>query len=206
MTIPASTVPSAPDFGAPCPIAPSAPTLELMASRRSASAQTLGGEGPDAAQLSALLRLAARAPDHGKMTPWRFVVLREHKAAFVEGLRRLVPHQPNPDKAQASLAKIAAPPVAVAVLSTAREGAKPVWEQELSAGAVCMNLLLAAHAMGFGANWITDWYGYDRDALALLGARDGERLAGWIMLGEPGEAPLERVRPDMATLVREWRG
>ena len=206
MTLPASIVPPAPDFGAPCPVTPSAPTLALMASRRSASAQTLGGEGPDAAQLSSLLRLAARAPDHGKMTPWRFVVLREHKAAFVEGLRRLVPQQSNPDKAQASLAKIAVPPLAVAVLSSTREGGKPVWEQELSAGAVCMNLLLAAEAMGFGANWITDWYGYDRDALALLGARDGERLAGWIMLGNPSEPPLERVRPDMATLVKEWRG
>ena len=206
MTIPASTVPSAPDFGAPCPVTPSPGTLDLMASRRSASAQTLGGEGPDRDQLDTLLRLAARAPDHGKMTPWRFVVLREHKGAFVEGLRRLVPHQPNPDKAQASLAKIAAPPVAVAVLSTAREGGKPVWEQELSAGAVCMNLLLAAQAMGFGANWITDWYGYDPQALALLGAREGEKLTGWIMLGTPSEPPLERVRPDMAALVSEWRG
>ncbi len=204
MTLPASAVPPAPEFGAPCPIAPSAPTLALMAARRSASAQTLGGEGPDAAQLDALLRLAARAPDHGKMTPWRFVVLREGKAAFVEALRRLVPHQPNPGKAEASLAKIAAPPLAVAVLSAPRPGGKPVWEQELSAGAVCMNLLLAAEAMGFGANWITDWYGYDPAALALLGARDGEKLAGWIMLGAPSDPPLERVRPDMAALVSEW--
>lgn len=206
MTLPASAVPAAPDFGAPCPVTPSPPTLALMAHRRSASAQTLGGAGPDAAQLDALLRLAARAPDHGKMTPWRFVVLREQKAAFVEALRTLADRQDNPVKAQAALAKIAAPPLAVAVLSSPREGGKPVWEQQLSAGAVCMNLLLAAEAMGFGANWITDWYGYDRDALALLGAREGEALAGWIMLGAPTEPPLERVRPDMAALVSEWRG
>ena len=206
MTLPASAVPQAPAFGAPCPPTPSPQTLELMAHRRSASAQTLGGEGPDAAQLDALLRLAARAPDHGKMTPWRFVVLRDGKPAFVEGLRRLAAGQDNPAKAQAALAKIATPPLAVAVLSSPRQGGKPVWEQQLSAGAVCMNLLLAAEAMGFGANWITDWYGYDKDALALLGAKDGETLAGWIMLGTPTEPPLERIRPDMAALVSEWRG
>ena len=205
MPLPASAVPEAPAFGDPCAAAPSPGTLALMAGRRSASAQTLTEPGPDADQLDALLRLAARVPDHGKMTPWRFVVLREGKADFVAGLRRLVPHQPNPAKADAALVKIAAPPLAVAVLSAPREGGKPVWEQELSAGAVCMNLLLAAHAMGFGANWITDWYGYDPAALALLGARAGEKLAGWILLGAPAEPPLERVRPDMAALVSEWR-
>ena len=149
-----------------------------MAPRRSASAQTLGGEGPDAAQLDALLRLAARAPDHGKMTPWRFVVLREHKAAFVERLRRSSARSPTPPRRRPSLAKIAAPPLAVAVLSAPREGGKPVWEQQLSAGAVCMNLLLAAEAMGFGANWITDWYGYDPRRWRSWARAKAERAGG----------------------------
>lgn len=195
-------VPPAPEFGAPCPVRASPDTLALMASRRSASAQTLRAPGPDTAQLDELLRLAARVPDHGKMTPWRFVVLEgEAKAALVEQLKTLAPQQANPVKATAALAKMSAPPLGVVVVSSPREGGQPVWEQQMSAGAVCMTLLLAAQAMGFGANWITDWYSYDPAGARLLGLREGERVAGVVYLGSPAEDALERVRPDLATLV-----
>lgn len=201
------TVPDAPTFGEPCPPAPSAETLALMARRRSSSAQMLQAPAPDADELIDLIRLAARAPDHGKMQPWRFVILRgPAKDAFVDNLRALADAQAEPGKARAVLMKIANPPLCVAVISSTREGGKPIWEQELSAGAVCMNFLLAAEAMGYGANWITDWYGYDRAALSLLGAEDEETLAGWIMLGTPSEPPLERVRPELPQIVSEWRG
>jgi len=201
------TVPAAPDFGAPCPAYPSHETLTLMSRRRSASAQTLRAPAPSDGQLADLLRLAARVPDHGKMQPWRFVILGgEHKAAFVDRLRALAAARPDAAKAEAALVKIAAPPLCVAVVSSTREGGKPKWEQELSAGAVCMNLLLAADAMGFGANWITDWYGYDRQALDVLGLSPVETLAGWIMLGTPAEPPLERVRPVMDAIVTTWTG
>ncbi|WP_254600795.1 nitroreductase [Caulobacter sp. S45] len=173
-----------------------------MAKRRSASAQTLQAPGPGAAELDDLLRLAARVPDHGKMTPWRFIVMEgSAKTGLVERLRDLAATQANPGKAMAALGKMSAPPVAVAVVSTPREGGQPVWEQQMSAGAVCMNLLLAAEAMGYGANWITDWYSYDPAARALMGVRAGEQVAGVVYLGTPGEDPLERVRPDMALLV-----
>ena len=104
------------------------------------------------------------------------------------------------------LFKLKTPPLCVAVISRVNEQATiPGWEQELSAGAVCMNLVIAATAMGYGANWITDWYGFDPRSHALLGMMPGERVAGFVLIGTPAEAPLERARPDMATLVSEWQ-
>ena len=137
------------------------------------------------------------------MTPWRFIVMQgEAKVALVERLRALAAGQPNPVKATAALGKMSAPPLGVVVVSSPREGGKPVWEQQMSAGAVCMNLLIAAEAMGFGANWITDWYSYSPQALGLLGVEEGEQVAGVVFLGAPSEDALERVRPDLTTLVR----
>ena len=200
-------VPLAPAFGDPCPPTPSPDTLALLSRRRSSSAQFLAEPAPDGAELVDLLRLAARVPDHGKMQPWRFVVLRDAaKVAFVTRLQALAQAQPNPAKAQAGLMKLAAPPLCVAVVSSPREGGKPVWEQQLSAAAVCTTMLIAADAMGYGGNWITDWYGYDREALSILGLSETESLAGWIMLGTPSEPPLERVRPDVPSITRVWTG
>jgi nitroreductase len=199
------TVPAAPEFGAPCPATPSDETLALLARRRSASAQTLHAPGPDPGQLADLLRLAARVPDHGKLAPWRFVILEgEAKAAYVGKLHELVELQAAPEKARAVLAKVAAPPLTVAVVSSPKEAPIPLWEQQMSAGAVCMTMLVAAQAMGFGANWITDWYAFDAEALALLGVQAGEQVAGFIHLGTPSEVPLERVRPELDALVTRW--
>ena len=197
--------PPAPEFGAPCPIRPSPEVLAFLATRRSASAQFLTAPGPDAEALAGLLRVAARVPHHGKLAPWRFVVLEgEAKARFVAALRDLARGMESPDKTEAALGKIAAPPLSVAVISRAQEGKIPLWEQELSAGAVCMTLLIAAQAMGFGANWITDWYAETPEALALLGARPGERVAGFLHIGTAGQPPQERVRPDMDAIVSRW--
>lgn len=201
------TVPPAPEFGAPCPIEPSAEALALLATRRSASARALSAPGPDEDQLQTLLRLAARVPDHGKLAPWRFIVLKgEAKGRYVDALRALVPNQEQPEKAEAALIKVSTPPLTVAVISSVKAAKIPGWEQELSVGAVCMNLLLAAQAMGFGANWITDWYAFDDKARALLGVHEGEKVAGFIHLGTCTEMPLERVRPDLRAIVETWGG
>jgi nitroreductase len=200
-------VPSPPLFGEPAPFAEvSAQTLALLASRRSATPQSLSAPGPSPDQLRDLLRLAARVPDHGKLTPWRFIVLRgEAKAEFAARLEALAREQPDPAKAAAVLFKLKAPPLAVAVVSRVVEPAPiPAWEQQLSAGACCMTLMIAAQAMGFGANWITDWYGYDARAGAVLGLHPGERVAGFVLLGTPTEAPLERVRPDVEAITSDW--
>lgn len=193
--------------GTPLPaLATSASLLALLAGRRSSSAATLTAPGPDHATLRALLQLATHTPDHGKLSPWRFVVLEgQHKRAFVEQLEALASLQENATKAQAALAKIANPPLTVAVISKPVVGKIPLWEQQLSAGAVCMNLLLAAHAAGFGANWITDWYAYDASARALLGLHGDEQVAGYIHIGTQAEVPKERPRADLSDLVDEWR-
>ncbi len=179
--------------------------LAFLALRRSASAASLRAPGPDAGQLADILRLAIRVPDHGKLAPWRFVVLEgEAKAAFVAGLEAIADGQADAEKLKAALFKIRIPPLTIAVISSPVEGKIPVWEQQLSAGAVCQTLCLAAQAMGFGANWITDWYAVDAGARALLGVGDGEQVAGYVHIGTAAEAPLERVRPDLAALMTRW--
>lgn len=194
-----------PELGAPLPPEASAEMLARLATRRSASAQLLAGPGPDEAELQMLLQVAARAPDHGKLFPWRFIVLQgAAKARFVADLTERAGSQPDPDKARAALRKLAAPPLAVAVVSRPQAGAIPAWEQELSAGAVCMLMLLAAQALGYGANWITDWYSFDGAVATRLGLTTGERVAGFIYVGTPVEPPLERVRPDVAALTTVW--
>jgi nitroreductase len=181
---------------------PSAELRRRLAVRRSAAAQTLTAPGPDADQIADILTLGARTPDHGKMTPWRFVVLGpQSRADIAERLSAHAVAAALPAKAVAVLAKLTAAPVTILVVSTARPGAKPVWEQELSAGAVCMNLEHAASAHGFSACWITDWYSYDDAAAALFGVRPDEKVAGFIHIGTSPEAPLERDRADVAALT-----
>lgn len=204
MSVMSLSVPAAPEFGEALPLKGARPeVLAMLARRRSASAMTLQAPGPSAGELDALIRLAARAPDHGKMFPWRFIVIEgQAKADLVTRLTDIAQTLPTAPKAVAALGKLNIPPMSVAVISRVKPDAPiPKWEQELSAGAVCMTFLLAAEAMGYGANWITDWYAYDPAATALLGLEDGERVAGFIHIGTPGEAPLERVRPDLGAIV-----
>jgi len=178
--------------------------LRFLALRRSTSAVTLAEPAPSADQLADLLRLAARAPDHGKLAPWRFVVLEgDGKAAFAARLEAVAEAHGDAKQA-AKLAKLKVPPLAVVVVSSPKASDIPEWEQLLSAGAVCTNLTYAALAMGFGANWITDWYSYDADATAVLRLAEGERVAGFVMLGTPREPPLERERPTLDPLVTRW--
>lgn len=201
-----SSLPSAPLFGEPLPVAPSQPVLDFLARRRSASALTLTAPAPSEAQLADLIRIAARVPDHGKLAPWRFVILEgEGKTAFAARLEALAASRPDAAKLVAKLGKLKAPPLAVAVIASPKAGGGvPAWEQVMSAGAVCTLLLQAAGAMGYGANWITDWYAYDREALAVLGLAEGERVAGFVFIGTATEAPAERVRPDETALTTRW--
>ena len=179
--------------------------LNFLATRRSASALALTEPGPDAAQLADLLRLAGRVSDHGKLFPWRFIVLQgEAKALFGQGLRNIAKTRPDTDKAQTALGKLINPPLAVAVISSPKPGNIAEWEQVLSAGAVCASLINAASAAGFGANWITDWYAYDDAATTLLGLDAGERVAGFIYIGTAKDAPLERARPNLDALTSVW--
>jgi nitroreductase len=194
--------PAQPEFGAPLPVRASQELIDILALRRSAPAPTLAAPGPSPEVLDDILRIAARAPDHGKLNPWRFIVIEgEAKAKLVEDFRALAAEEADPVKAEAALGKVIAPPLAVVVVSAPTPGKIPEWEQKLSAGAVCTLLLLAAQGFGFGAHWITDWYAFSQKAAARIGVRPGEASAGYIYIGTPSEAPLERARPDMSAVV-----
>ena len=198
------TLPPAPEFGTPIESPPAPDVLRFLARRRSSSALTLAEPGPSPAELDQLVRLAARTPDHGKLTPWRFVILDgEAKVRFAAALEALAESRGDA-KAAAKLGKLKAPPLGVAVVFHPTVGDIPEWEQQLSAGAVCTTLLYAAIAMGYGANWITDWYAYDDQAKAVLGLAPGERVAGFVFIGTTREPPLERERPDVGKLVTRW--
>lgn len=185
----------------PLPV-PSTEFRQRLAQRRSAPAQSLIGPGPTDAELDDILMLGARTPDHGKLFPWRFVVLGpQSRAEIAERLAVLAEARNKPAKDQAVLAKLTAAPVTILVISTPIPDAKPIWEQELSAGAVCMNLEHAASAFGYSSSWITDWYAYDAQGAALFGVKDGEKIAGFIHIGTLTEAPLERPRPEIAMKV-----
>jgi nitroreductase len=199
-------VPAPPEFGKPTPFGQVHPeALELLALRRSSAPQTLAAPAPEGRELEDLLRLAARAPDHGKLFPWRFILLRgKAKAELAARYEQLARDRPDPEKAAGVLFKLKTPPLAIVVVSRVTDSPIPAWEQLLSSGAVCENLLIAAAAMGYGANWITDWYSYDPNATALLGLAENERVSGVVLIGTPTEAPLERVRPEVDQLTTEW--
>ncbi|CAN5820866.1 nitroreductase [soil metagenome] len=199
------SLPAAPLFGQPVPQHPAPEVLSFLATRRSSSAVTLAEPAPTASELDSLLRLAARVPDHGKLAPWRFIILEPAaKAVFADRLEALA-NSRGDARAAAKLAKLKIPPLGVAVVSRPKPGEIPEWEQHLSGGAVCTTLLYAATALGYGANWITDWYAYDDEAKAILGLEPEEKVAGFIFLGTPKEPPKERERPDLAGLITAWR-
>jgi len=185
--------------------------LALLETRRSGRPRDLVGPGPDAAQLRAILTIAARTPDHGKLHPWRFVHVptaeRDAFAAMLEAAYR-AGREGEPGRLEIEAAHRFAhqAPELVVLLSSPKESAKiPLWEQQLSAGAAAMNLLLAAHAMGFAGGWVTGWAAYSPDVLASLGGQEGERIAGFLFLGTPGVELEERPRPELGDVVTEWR-
>lgn len=193
------------DFGQPLPQKPSVEVLDRLFHRRSAPALTLGLPAPSEDEMKLLIDIGFRVPDHGKLGPWRIVRFTpDSKAALVDKLRALAESRDD-KKAVAALQKLSTPPEALLVVSSpVSPPPKPLWEQQLSAAAICQTLLIAAGALGYGANWITDWYSYDDEARAILGVKDHEKVAGFVFLGTPSEPPLERDRPDYASRVGWW--
>jgi nitroreductase len=185
-------------------------TLALLQTRRSGRPRDLVEPGPSADQLRDILEIATRTPDHGKLHPWRFVhVSRAKREAFAALLQAAYcADNPEPGRleieANERFARQA--PALIVALSSPTPGIKiPVWEQELSCGAACMNLALAAHASGFAAGWVTGWAAYSPQILAAFGAPP-ERIAGFIFLGTAGVELEERLRPDFDSVVSEWTG
>ena len=184
--------------------------LALLRTRRSCRPRDLVEPGPDAAQLREILAIATRTPDHGKLHPWRFVhIPRARRGAFAALLDKAYrADHPAPGRLEIEANERFAhqAPELVVLLSSPTEGIKiPVWEQQLSCGAACMNLLLAAQAAGFAAGWVTGWAAYSPRVLAAFGAPP-ERIAGFIFLGTAGVELEERPRPDYDEVVSEWAG
>jgi nitroreductase len=183
--------------------------LELLQTRRSLKPVELVGPGPSAAEIETLLTVASRVPDHGKLAPWRFIVF-EGEARLAAGqaietaFRAKYPDA-KPDQLDYERKRLARAPLVIAVVSRAGPHIKiPEWEQVLSAGAAAMSLVLAAHALGYGANWITEWYAYDRRVLDALGLKDNEKVAGFIHIGTPAHAPEDRPRPALAEIATRF--
>jgi len=187
------------EFNHPAPHA-----IDLLLSRRSGSAKAMQEPGPSREQLALILQAGARAPDHGKLFPWRFIIFEgtgRDRAGDI--LAEVMQAEGERDKqVEEERARFRRAPVVVGVISAAREQHKiPVWEQELSAGAVCQNLLIAATALGFVGNWITEWYAYHPAVKNRLGLKAGERVAGFIYLGTPAEELEERPRAALDGIV-----
>ena len=179
----------------------------MLALRKSANKLVLGEPGPQREELDELLGVAARVPDHRKLGPWRFVVLEgDARAAFGSELAAILSARktPEPQIEEARKSMLWAPVVVVVISSPVDDGRTPVWEQELSAGAVCYNLLLAANASGWAGVWLTEWAAYDKDAGVLLDLRDKERVAGFVHIGTARAATPERVRADVSERIKRW--
>lgn len=183
--------------------------LDFLRRRRSVPSRLLAAPGPDDAQLGAMLSEAVRVPDHGKLVPWRFLLIRGDARRVLGDLLAARARERDPAAPDAVVekdrARFAHAPVVVAVIGRPRHGHKvPVQEQLLSGGAVCFSLLLAAGALGFGAQWLTGWAAYDPAITARLGLEPDELVLGFVHIGTAtGDSP-ERARPDPRELTTEW--
>ena len=183
--------------------------LELLKTRRSLKPVELTGPGPTDTEIDTLLTVASRVPDHGKLIPWRFIVFAgdarlKAGEAIVAAFRDKYP-QAKPEHEEQERKRLARAPLVIAVVSRAAPHVKiPEWEQVLSAGAATMSLVLAAHAIGYGANWITEWYSYDRRVLGALGLKENEKIAGFVHIGTPMSPPEDRPRPPLGEIATRF--
>ncbi len=185
--------------------------LELLKTRRSFKARELSGPPPTAAEIDTLLTVASRVPDHGKLTPWRFIVFegeaRRRAGETIAAAFRVKYPDATAEQAAAERERLARAPLVIAVVSRAAPHVKiPEWEQVLSAGAAAMSLVLAAHALGYGANWITEWYSYDRAVLDALGLASHEKIAGFVHIGCPPVTTEDRPRPPLDVIATRFPG
>jgi nitroreductase len=183
---------------------------DYLMTRRSVGQAFLQEPGPNAAELEQILTIGTRVPDHGKLAPWRLVLFAGDDRAAI-GLRlEQMAKAKNPDMDEASLERerlrFLPPPLTIGVLSGPKlHPTVPEWEQFLSAGNVAFNLVHAAFALGFAANWVSRWYSMDDAAARMLGARDGERFVAFVQIGTPTAAIEDRPRPKLDDIVSRWQ-
>ena len=184
-------------------------TIALLRARRSAPPAAMSGPSPTPEEIQTLLSLASRVPDHGKLAPWRFILFEGDGRARAGAIFADMYAKAHPGEDEARVMaennRFTLAPLVVGVISRAAPHQKiPEWEQVLSAGAVCMNLLVAANALGYAAVWLTEWVAYDRGVLARLGVAEHERVAGFIHIGRADGPREDRVRPRIADIVTQF--
>lgn len=180
-----------------------------LATRRSGKARDMVAPGPTAAELRDIIALALRTPDHGKLAPWRIVTVADEQRGAFATLLKTAWVAENPGAAGLDLSALDQfahqAPTLLVLISTPVAGAKiPVWEQQMSAGALGMNLLHAAHAKGFVGSWLTGWAAYNSDVATAFGARGGDVIVGYFFLGTAGADLSERPRPEFDDVVCAW--
>jgi nitroreductase len=185
------------------------PAIDLLLARRSVSANALREPGPSAAEIELILRAASRVPDHKKLVPWRFILFHgEARAAFGKVLAetcRAEEKEAGAFRLENEEKRFLRAPLVIAVISRVTENkAAPEWEQILSCGAACQNLILAANALGYGTQWVTEWYGYSQGVRRALRLSANERVAGFVYIGTPKEKPEDRERPRLEDIVAYW--
>lgn len=184
--------------------------LDLLLTRRSVPPAGLQPPGPDEDTLRTMLTAATRVPDHGKLEPWRLILFRGTAREDFGGILADAFAAANPgaraEQIEFESQRFLRAPLVVAVVSAPKPHDKiPEWEQRLSAANVCFNLLHAAHASGFAACWITEWYAYDESVRAALALLPQERVAGFVYIGTAASRPPERPRPRLEEVVQEWK-
>ncbi len=182
------------------------PTLALLRRRRSVPPVTMTGPGPTGAEVEAILAIAARVPDHGKLAPWRFILFDGEGRRRAGDVIASVFEAENPGapaaRVEVERTRLLHAPLVIGVVSRAGHHVKiPEWEQLLSAGAATMNLIVAANALGFVTAWLTEWFSYDERVAQGLGLAGAERFVGFVHIGRPTVVVEDRVRPIMADLV-----
>ena len=183
--------------------------IELLKLRRSVKPREMSGPGPSPAELETILTVGARVPDHGKLTPWRFIVFEGDARVRAGEVIAKVFALKNPQAAPADIEiekhRLTDAPLVIGVVSFTKPHPKvPPWEQELSAGASAMNIVTAATALGYGACWLTGWFAFDRDVLDGLGLKADEKLAGFIHIGRPSKTSEDRPRPALRDIVTRF--
>lgn len=189
----------------------SSSVIDFMLARKSAPIPELNEPAPSDEEIRTMLTIASRVPDHGRLAPWRFILYRgAARDRIGEMLAARAEEREGPltdGRRQQELARFSRAPLVIGVVSVPRENPKiPQWEMFLSGGAAAMNLVIAANALGYGTNWITNWYSDDEEGRRILGLAPQERVVGFVHIGTfSGDAP-ERPRPDVDTLYSEWSG
>ena len=183
--------------------------IELLKIRRSIKPREMGGPGPSPAELETILTIGARVPDHGKLTPWRFIVFEgDARARGGDVIAQVFARknlQASPAEIDIEKRRLTDAPLVIGVVSFTKPHPKvPPWEQELSAGASAMNIVTAATALGYGACWLTGWFAFDRDVLEALGLKAQEKLAGFIYIGTPSKPSEDRPRPALSDIVTRF--